>query len=291
MIKRGFELVFAEPKAGNGGPALVTDPDGPFARSFADLVKNTGGLDDLPTKAREDLGRRVILNALKGDGIKLLSGFEGDTRTAQADVQGDGDEAPSSPTPPRQSDQPEQESVRVDENPWPETPVTREFRDAIHQRESAKGNYQAVNSSGDAWGRYQLTKIARKQIGIEDENGKPTGKYGIHNREDFLNNPTAQEKAFADYMKDNKRLLKSNGALGRAGQKIEGIKGKITITESGLLAAAHREGATAVKRYLVHQEAHGWESNFSDLDKKPRQTFLRVETRLREFEGIPHDRR
>jgi hypothetical protein len=113
MIQRGFDLVFAEPNASSRNRAPVTDPDGPFARSFAKQAKNFGGLDDLPTKAREDLGRRIILDALRGDGFKMPSGFEDDipprqtqrrnTETAQARSQSDeakDPKAPDFPTPP-----------------------------------------------------------------------------------------------------------------------------------------------------------------------------------------------
>jgi hypothetical protein len=234
MIQSGFELVFAVHDTADEADT-VTDPNGPFGRSFAKLVKKSDGFDDLPAKAREDLGRRVIFDALKSAGHELPEGFENDLpqrrrraiETAQAqseDDDGRNDKKPHVPTPPRLPQELGLGSTKDNENPWPETPVAREFRDAIHQRESTKDNYQAINTAGGAWGRYQLTKIARKQIRMEDENGKLTGKYGIDSREDFLNNPVAQEKAFADYMKDNKRLLKSNGALSRTGQKIEGIK-------------------------------------------------------------------
>ena len=171
-------------------------------------------------------------------------------------------------------------------DPWPASPVSKRFRKEIHERESIKGNYGAVNR--DAWGRYQLTEIARKQIGLQRKDGSFTGKYGVNSRDEFLKNPKAQEQALADYIADNLRQLKAKGATGKIGQEISGIKAKFRITENGLLAAAHRAGPGATSLYLKHLERHGWKSDPSTFPTRLRDPFLTVETRLREFESIAH---
>ncbi|MGC2081437.1 MAG: hypothetical protein WA728_36560 [Xanthobacteraceae bacterium] len=38
-------------------------------------------------------------------------------------------------------------------------------------------------------------------------------KYGVHSRAEFLADPEAQEKALTDYLADNERQLRANGAL------------------------------------------------------------------------------
>ena len=90
-----------------------------------------------------------------------------------------------------------------------------------------------------------MTKTALKDLGMMDAKGNWTGKHGIHDKDDFLKNPKVQGKVLAEYMKRNLDQLRANGALGDMGQKISGVKAQITVTESGLPAAAHRPGAAA----------------------------------------------
>ncbi len=60
-----------------------------------------------------------------------------------------------------------------------------------------------------------------------------------------------------------------------------------SVTESGLLAAAHRQGAGMVKQYLDHQRRHNWTTNPKTFPKNKKDQFLGVETRLREFQNVP----
>ena len=60
-----------------------------------------------------------------------------------------------------------------------------------------------------------------------------------------------------------------------------------SCTKSGLLAAAHRQGAGMVKRYLDHQRRHNWTTNPKTFPKNKKDQFLSVETRLREFQKVP----
>ena len=172
-------------------------------------------------------------------------------------------------------------------DPLPQSPVSKRFRDEIAKAEQSK-SYQDENPSG-AWGRYQLTPIARQDIGLERRDGSLTGKYGVNTKKEFLNDPVAQEKAFADVMKRNEEQLraKNNNAVQHLGRQIDGIKAKFKISMSGLLAAAHREGAEQVKSYLDHQKAQKWVSRPKTFPAGPR-IFKSIETRLRTFENISH---
>ena len=173
-------------------------------------------------------------------------------------------------------------------DPLPQSPVAWTYRNEIAKAEQSK-SYQALSPSGEAWGRYQLTPIARQDIGLERLDGSLTGKYGVNTKNEFLNDPVAQEKAFADVMKRNEEQLraKNNNAVQHLGRHIDGIKAKFKISLSGLLAAAHREGAEQVKRYLDHQKAQKWVSRPKTFPAGPR-IFKSIETRLRTFENISH---
>ena len=167
------------------------------------------------------------------------------------------------------------------------------FLDAIARAERNTKGYSEVNP-GRAWGRYQMVRRALIDAGIRDPDTKEwTGplarKLGIESEQDFLASPLAQEKAFQAYLKRTERALRNNGVTAYLGQTIHGIKGKITIAEGNLLAAAHREGAGTVARYLDHLKRHNWKSDPSTFPPgKLGEKFLHIETRLRTFQGIHH---
>ncbi len=173
-------------------------------------------------------------------------------------------------------------------DPLPQSPVSKRFRDEIAKAEQSK-SYQDENPSSGAWGRYQLTPTARRDIGLERLDGSLTGKYGVNTKKEFLNDPVAQEKAFADVMKRNEQQLraKNNNAVQHLGRQIDGIKAKFKISMSGLLAAAHRRGAGAVRQHLDHQKANKWVSNPKTFPAGA-DVFKSIETRLRVFENTPH---
>lgn len=114
------------------------------------------------------------------------------------------------------------------------------FKEALAFKES-RGDYFTVNSYGYL-GKYQFGKETLKMI-------------GIHNPEHFLNNPELQEKAFIANAQRNKWILRRD-IKNFVGKKINGV----TITESGILAAAHLAGPGSVKLYL---RSYGSE-NFAD---------------------------
>lgn len=104
------------------------------------------------------------------------------------------------------------------------------FKQAIAIRES-QGQYKLINTFG-YMGKYQFGMSALRSIGIKS-------------KQDFLNNPKLQEKAFKALLSINKAQLE-NEIEKYEGKVVNGVK----ITESGILAAAHLGGAGSVKSYL-----------------------------------------
>ena len=104
------------------------------------------------------------------------------------------------------------------------------FKQALAFKES-QGKYTVVNTLGYL-GKYQFGKTTLQ-------------RFKIYDTEDFLNNPELQEKTFIALCKVNKWILRKD-IKRSVGKKINGT----TITESGILAAAHLAGAGNVKKYL-----------------------------------------
>jgi len=114
------------------------------------------------------------------------------------------------------------------------------FKEALAFKES-QGNYFRVNEYGYL-GKYQFGAETLKLI-------------GVYNPAGFLQNPELQEKAFLANAERNKWILRRDIA-NYVGKKVDGV----TITESGILAAAHLAGPGNVKNYL----RSGGQDNFSD---------------------------
>jgi len=94
--------------------------------------------------------------------------------------------------------------------PSDQSSIDKDFRDAIADKESKgqpNNGYGARNSLGYL-GRYQMGEGALIDSGMKNVNGKWKGTYGVNNERDFLNNPHAQERAFADYMAKTEKYLK-----------------------------------------------------------------------------------
>lgn len=116
------------------------------------------------------------------------------------------------------------------------------FKDALGFKES-RGNYFSVNKYGYL-GKYQFGKETLKLI-------------GIHSTNHFLYNPELQEKAFLANAMRNKWVLRRD--IKRfVGKKINGV----TVTESGILAAAHLAGPGSVKKYLRSYGTQGFSDAF-----------------------------
>ncbi|MBT8377536.1 MAG: peptidoglycan-binding protein LysM [Bacteroidia bacterium] len=116
------------------------------------------------------------------------------------------------------------------------------FKEALAFKES-RGNYFSVNSLGYL-GKYQFGTETLKLI-------------GIYNPNYFLYNPALQEKAFIANAKRNKWILRKD--IERfVGKNIAGI----SITESGILAAAHLAGPGSVKKFLRSYGYHNFEDAY-----------------------------
>jgi hypothetical protein len=166
---------------------------------------------------------------------------------------------------------------------WPITPV---FREELWKRESQRDGYLSRN--GNALGAYQMTPIALKDIGWLDDNGNWTEKSGVTDDTAFLFSPLKQEIALKEFLLRNRQLLRANDFDPPIGQSVQGIKGRFTITEDGLAAAMHREGAPAVKTYLRFLAKQGWISDESKFPENSIKVFKHIETRLREFADVPY---
>lgn len=132
------------------------------------------------------------------------------------------------------------------------------FLNDIGHRESGN-RYDIVNPWG-YMGRYQFGKSTLKGLGFDVT------------RKEFLNNPQIQEEAMMALLQHNQRKLQTYIEL-FDGKTVNGN----TITESGILAAAHLGGAGAVKRYFkngkVFKDAYGtkitsYMTQFSGYDIK-----------------------
>lgn len=116
------------------------------------------------------------------------------------------------------------------------------FKEALAFKES-RGDYFTVNTLGYL-GKYQFGKETLKLL-------------GIHDSEEFLKDPELQERAFIANAERNKWILRRD-IKNFVGRKINGI----TITESGILAAAHLAGAGSVKNYLRSYGSDNFEDSY-----------------------------
>ena len=130
------------------------------------------------------------------------------------------------------------------------------FKEAVAHKES-QGKYKKINSLGYI-GKYQFGNETLKDT-------------GIHNQNHFLNNSSLQEKAFIILLSKNKYELKSYINYFE-GKTMDGI----TITESGILAAAHLGGINSVKRFL----------NSNGKKKCKDQYGTSVKSYLKDFSGF-----
>lgn len=118
-----------------------------------------------------------------------------------------------------------------------------QFLDGLAQRESS-GIYGKVSSSGSYLGRYQMGADALTDAGFK-KNGAWTTlakKYGVTNNASFLSSPQGQEVAIRLFHAELWKQLLNHGAESVIGDSYIGV----TITKSGLLAAAHLVGASGV---------------------------------------------
>jgi hypothetical protein len=158
-------------------------------------------------------------------------------------------------------------------------------------RESNIEGYRSYNPAGQAFGRYQFTPDTLVDRVHESAPGRRTcleGEGGVRSDADFLGNASVQENACIEGVKLwRSRLTGTKFGYKKIGQRIDGLAAPFRVSESGLIAAAHRHGAGAVRKYLDWLDMHGWVSDFHVLSPELANQYKAIETRLREFENIP----
>ena len=223
--------------------------------------------------------RRIFPNARRRTAERRVAGTEG-VETASA----------TPPVPDAKPKVPYQERWRSDQL----LPVSDDFAQKIDEAETSEGQWDKVSPIG-AVGRYQLTHASLNDVGLMDKQGN---WYGT-DLEEFRANPPLQNLALAAYLHKNRGYLMTKhdvqgeggetireSSFNFIGQEIEGKAKTFNVTESGLLAAAHRWGAENVFAYLQHQKVHDWVTDEEGFGVN-KDKFLAIETRLREFEFIP----
>jgi len=130
-------------------------------------------------------------------------------------------------------------------------------RDALAKRESG-GNPKVVNRLGYA-GKYQFGAAAMEDLGYLKPGSykkyknralkKPelyTGKSGVNNLDDFLNNEQIQDETMEEFMRMNYDRLK------RSGVDVENMSPEEV---AGLISASHLSGAKAAKKLIETGES------------------------------------
>ncbi len=194
---------------------------------------------------------------------------------------------------------------RPSQRPPASTPTpSPNFREAIAAAEAGNNPippWDAKNPGSTAIGRYQILRGTFVDAGLKDANGnwRAGNALGVKTDAEFLASQEAQNKAFDMIMARNDKQLKSNGAYNHVGKAVDGLKDKFKITESGLLAAAHRQGARAVRDYLVRMRESEWNSQkglneILNSNRSPKEiesmekAHKAIEQRLRNFANVPH---
>lgn len=174
---------------------------------------------------------------------------------------------------------------------WEAAPNS-EFRQRIAQAERsaehARDGYGVRNASSGALGRYQFLPNSLLDLGWKNAQGGWTPlaeRHGVRSEADFLANPAAQEAAMSHFLRRVEVQLERNGVMTRQGATVSGLNGQeITLTEGGLVAAAHRRGSGMLARYLAHR------TNTPDatLSARERSAFQAVERRLQDFGQVAY---
>jgi hypothetical protein len=128
------------------------------------------------------------------------------------------------------------------------------------------GRNNATNQYSSATGKYQFLQASFVQSGdfVRSSNGPPTPgsgewgngswnpngplarQFGVTSREQFMNNPAAQDYMLRQYTASNWQAMQANGASQYIGRTVNGVK----IDESALLSGAHFLGPAGMKQYL-----------------------------------------
>ena len=166
---------------------------------------------------------------------------------------------------------------------YPNAAMRQKLAELESSADKPKYGYGEKSKISTALGRYQILESSLIDAKWKNGDGTWTEKAneaGVHSDKDFLANPKAQEMAITDVMQRYTEELKSNGAYRSIGATIKNSSGaSLLVTQSGLIAAAHKEGARNVAYYLDPEKR-------AKLD--PRKV-SNIERRLREAAGTPYD--
>jgi len=167
-----------------------------------------------------------------------------------------------------------------------------EFRQRIAQAERSaeqpRDGYGVRNPRSGALGRYQFLPNSLLDLGWRNAQGGWTPlaeRHGVRSEADFLANPAAQEAAMSHFLRRVEVQLDRNGAMTRQGSAVRGLNGEeITLTEGGMVAAAHRRGSGMLARYLAHR----MNTPEATLSARERSAFQAVERRLQDFGQVAY---
>jgi hypothetical protein len=129
-----------------------------------------------------------------------------------------------------------------------------QFLEDLAGRESG-GDYRSINKKTKYLGKYQMGKLALIDARYYSHDGKKgnifadafwTGKDGVKSKDDFLNNPSAQENAIREYMQVQWGYLLHAGV----DRYINKTRYGILVTISGALGGAHLVGWSNVGPFV-----------------------------------------
>ena len=142
---------------------------------------------------------------------------------------------------------------------------------------------------GGGLGSYQLTQTMLGDIGWIGADGiwsKRAHRWKVGSAEDFLNTPKAQEAAISEYFRHLETRLKRNRSMDHVGQEYVAPRlGRFTVTEGGIVAAAHLLGALRTKEVLDKLQMR---QNDKSISLQPEED--RAVKRLRDFSEIPYEK-
>ncbi len=173
-----------------------------------------------------------------------------------------------------------------------ETAPNPEFRQRIAQAERSaehvRDGYGLRNTSSGALGRYQFLPNSLLDLGWRNAQAGWTPlaqRHGVRSEADFLASPAAQEAAMSHFLRRVEVQLERNGVMTRQGAAVRGLNGEeITLTEGGMVAAAHRRGSGMLARYLAHRT----HTPDAPLSARERSAFQAVERRLQDFGQVAY---
>jgi hypothetical protein len=107
-------------------------------------------------------------------------------------------------------------------------------------------------------GKYQFSPPALQDIGFINARRNWTGLMGVRSDEDFLSSPEAQEVAIDRWLRLLDQRISAKGLYDYIGKKIDA---DCTVTQEGIVAAAHFAGVRGLKEWFegkrVIEDANG----------------------------------